>query len=93
LLGVVAVELADATILPFDIQAYALFLNQSFASIEKNYGLKLAQNNASIGLFEMEIKTWKLKLSLILIIYRILQSQRELFFRGLQHFCFKTFQG
>ena len=46
----VASQLADSTILPFDIRAYAIFLNRSLASLESSYGALLQQNNNSFGL-------------------------------------------
>ena len=47
--AVTAVEIADSSVLPFDIQAYAAFLNNSLTSLEKQYEAKLQQNNATFS--------------------------------------------
>ena len=46
----VASQLADSVILPFDIKAYATFLNRSLTSLESSYGAMLQQNNNSFSL-------------------------------------------
>jgi hypothetical protein len=45
----VAVQLADSVIIPYDIRAYALFLNRSLSSLESQYGTLLQMNNDSFG--------------------------------------------
>ena len=47
--AVVASQLADSIILPFDIKAYATFLNRSLSSLETTYGTILQQNNNSFS--------------------------------------------
>jgi len=43
----VAVQLSDSIVIPYDIRAYAEFLNQSLGSLETQYGTLLQQNNDS----------------------------------------------
>lgn len=49
LLAVVATQLADEVVLPFDIQTYAVFLNDSLNSLEKKYGAQLGENDATLS--------------------------------------------
>lgn len=44
-----AADLADATILPFDIKSYAAFLNDSLTALEDKYDEQLQQNNATFS--------------------------------------------
>lgn len=46
----VAVQLADSVVIPYDIRAYALFLNRSLSSLETQYGALLQINNDSFGI-------------------------------------------
>ena len=48
--AVVATSLADATLLPFDIENYATFLNQSLTGLEEKYGIWLKENNATLSI-------------------------------------------
>ncbi len=47
--AVAATELADAVVLPFDINSYANFLNDSLTSLEEKYDQQLQQNNATFS--------------------------------------------
>lgn len=47
--AIAAVDLADATILPFDIKAYAAFLNDSLNALEAKYDEQLQQNNVTFS--------------------------------------------
>lgn len=47
--AIAAIELADAVVLPFDVNAYAAFLNDSLTSLEGKYSQQLQQNNATFS--------------------------------------------
>ena len=46
----VALQLAESVVIPYDIAAYAKFLNQSLSSLESQFGARLQQNNDSFGI-------------------------------------------
>lgn len=49
MLAIVAVELADANILPFDMRNYASYLDMSLSSLELKYGIRLEENNSTFS--------------------------------------------
>lgn len=54
--ALVAIELADAAILPLDIRAYAASLKQSFENLETKYGAQLERNNVSLLYFAESVE-------------------------------------
>lgn len=53
-----AADLADATILPFDIKSYAAFLNDSLTALEDKYDEQLQQNNATFKYFRASVDSF-----------------------------------
>ena len=48
--AVAAVTLSDSVILPFDILAYASYLNRSLSLLQTKYGATLLQNGVSLSI-------------------------------------------
>ena len=47
--AITALKLADADVIPYDIQAYAIYLNRSLSLLENIYGQQFQLNNATFS--------------------------------------------
>lgn len=58
----IAYNLTESVVLPMDIEWYATYLQESFDTIESQYGKQLKDNGASLGIniliFSMTLINW-----------------------------------
>lgn len=84
--AVTAVEIADSSVLPFDIQAYAAFLNNSLTSLEKQYEAKLQQNNATFSKKNHFVGSFEYFLNFIICVLEYFRESVDLFSAATKNF-------